>query len=53
MRSRQLNRYISWYCYDVGKRLANGYKLSEQKITKAREIWEIAHGLGFDENQAF
>ncbi len=53
MRSRQLNRYISWYCYDVRKRLANGDNLSEQKITKAREIWEMAHGLGFDENQPF
>jgi len=53
VRSRQLNRCISWYCYDVGKRLANGDNLPEQKITKAREIWEIAHGLGFDQNQAF
>ena len=53
MRSRQLNRYISWYCYGVGKRLANGDNLSERKITKAHEIWEMAHRLGFDENQAF
>jgi hypothetical protein len=53
VRSRQVNRYISWYCYDVGNRLANGDKLSEQKITNAREIWEMAHRLGFDENQAF
>jgi hypothetical protein len=53
VRSRQLNRYISWYRYDVGKRLANGDKLSKQKITNAREIWEVAHRLGFDENQAF
>ena len=49
--SRKLNRYISWYCYDVAKRLTNGAKLSEQKIIKAREIWEMAHRLGFDENQ--
>ena len=53
MRSRQPNRYISWYCYDVGKRLANGDKLSEQKITKAREIWDMAHRLGLDENHEF
>jgi len=53
VRSRRLNRYINWYCYDVGKRLANGDTLSEQKITKAHEIWEMAHRLGFDENQAF
>jgi hypothetical protein len=53
VRSRQVNRYISWYCYDVGKRLANGDQLSEQKITNAREIWEMVHRLGFDENQAF
>ena len=47
----KLNRYITWYCYDIGKRLANGDKLSEQKVTKAREIWAMAHRLGFDENQ--
>ena len=49
--SRQLNRYISWYCYDVAKRLANGEKLSEQKVARAREIWDMAHRLGFDENR--
>jgi len=51
--SRQLNRYITWYCYDVGKRLTNGDKLSEDKIMKAREIWDMAHRLGFDENQQY
>lgn len=50
--SGKLNRYISWYCYDVAKRLAESdRKMTEQVIIKAREIWEMAHKLGFDENQ--
>lgn len=49
--SRQLNRYITWYCSDIEKRLKNGEKLSEQKARRAREIWDMSHKLGFDENQ--
>jgi hypothetical protein len=49
--SRKLNRYISWYCFDIAKRLTKGDKISEQTIIRAREIWEMAHKLGFDETQ--
>jgi hypothetical protein len=49
--NRKLNRYISWYCYDIAKRLTKGDKMSGQGLIRAREIWEMAHKLGFDENQ--